>query len=76
MSEWISVKDRLPEDDLPENTKRRLIRVLVTVNHNGKKYSRAATRQRRKSQGEMQLWYWSNNVWDVTDWMPFPDPAP
>ena len=29
VQEWVSVKDRLPEDDLPKDTKKKMIRCLI-----------------------------------------------
>ena len=74
--EWISVKTKMPEDDLPKDTKRLQIKVLVTTNHKGKKFVRVITRERWEFPvGNMRQWIWSKDATNVTHWMPLPNPA-
>lgn len=78
MSEWISVKERLPED-LPENTGRKTISCIVALKScypNGKH-----TIQKRQRQwiphydGSFVGWEWSRiGANRVTHWMPLPEP--
>ena len=73
-SEWISVEDRLPEDDFPKDTERRSIRCFVATNKGSVK---ACVRQRYilESTGELSPWCWSRDVFDTpTHWMPLPEP--
>lgn len=73
-SVWISVDDRLPEEDLPKDTERRSIRCLVATNKGSVK---ACVRQRYvlASTGELSPWCWSRDVFATpTHWMPLPEP--
>ena len=78
MSEWISVKERLPEE-LPENTGRKTISCLVALKSCYPKGK--ATIQKRQRQwipyydGSFVGWEWSRiGAQRVTHWMPLPDP--
>lgn len=78
MSEWISVKDRLPEE-LPENTGRKTISCLVALKSCYPKGK--ATIQKRQRQwipyydGSFVGWEWSRiGAQRVTHWMPLPEP--
>lgn len=73
MSEWISVKERLPEDDLPKNTNRKMIRCFVATD---KGTVKQCVRQRwRRPGGELVPWQWSKGGYaNPTHWMPLPDP--
>lgn len=75
--EWISVKDRLPEDDLPEGSKTKRIKVLVAIKtDNGQWVIRSQTRIK------IGFHYWQENEWnwgkhsygEFTHWMPLPEP--
>ncbi len=71
---WISVEDRLPEDDLPEDSKRQRVTVLVCVN--GKTVSLASRIVKSpvyKTVHE-RIWAWSKDKSHVTHWMPLPKP--
>ena len=72
MSEWISVKDRLPED-LPENKGKRAIKVIVcTVGRfNNSKTVRTMTRGRMYDWDH--AWNWPGSM-EVTHWMMLPEP--
>lgn len=70
---WIPVFERLPEDDLPKDSKKKIIKVLVTYKtSNGVPVVRTNTRQKER-------WYKSEG-WDwavsdpITHWMPLPEP--
>lgn len=73
-SDWISVDERMPEDDLPKDTDRRTIRCLVATN---KGTVKACVRQRyiSPSNGKLTPWCWSKDVYaKPTHWMPLPEP--
>lgn len=67
MSEWISVNDRLPEDDLPSN--RKVVKVL-TYSSNG--LIRTETRMKEKHYHDKE-WSWGRGH-RVTHWMPLQEP--
>lgn len=73
MNEWISVKDRLPEDDLPKDTERMAIKVLVCSTH-GNRYSvRTLSRQRwimSYNPLEYHSWEWSKDARNITHLSP------
>lgn len=74
---WIPVTERLPEDDLPKDTERRMIRCLV---YTDKKTVKPCVRQRyinRKVNGEWMLspWEWNKDLFaKPTHWKPLPEP--
>jgi hypothetical protein len=74
---WIPVTERLPEDDLPKDTKRKQIRCLVATD---KGTVKPCVRQRcisRKEKGVwvMTPWEWNKNIFaKPTHWMPLPEP--
>ena len=71
---WISVEERLPEDDLPPDTDRVAIKVLTATKHGTRRFVRELTRQRCCWMDVMQPWSWSKDAIGVTHWMPFPEP--
>lgn len=73
VQEWISVKDRLPEDDLPKDTKRLMIRCLVFTD---KGTVKPCVRQRWKHfDGQLVPWQWNKDLYaKPTHWMPLPEP--
>ena len=73
---WIPVTERLPEDDLPKDTKRRKIRCLV---YSDKGTVKPCVRQRyqTKRSGEWVLsdWEWNKDIFaKPTHWMYMPEP--
>ncbi len=73
VQEWISVKDRLPEDDLPKNTKKRMIRCLV---YTDKGTVKPCVRQRWEHfDGQLVPWQWNKDLYaKPTHWMYYPEP--
>lgn len=73
VQEWISVKDRLPEDDLPKDTKKKMIRCLV---YTDKGTVKPCVRQRWEHfDGKMQPWMWNKDLYaKPTHWMYYPQP--
>jgi hypothetical protein len=73
----IPVTERLPEDDLPKDTKRKQIRCLVATD---KGTVKPCVRQRCISRKEkcvwvMTPWEWNKNIFaKPTHWMPLPEP--
>lgn len=71
---WIPVEKRLPEDDLPPDSTRRSIKVLVCSTKNGKGSIKTMTRSRDKLRdGTMTEWSWGRWRKNVTHWMPLMD---
>ena len=70
---WISVNERMPEDDLPKNSKRKMIRCLVATD---KGTVKPCVRQRWKIPGgELCPWQWSKDGFaKPTHWMLMPTP--
>ena len=70
---WIPVTERLPEDDLPKDSKRKSIKVLVAY-----KTSKGVPIVRTQVR-ETDPWY-NSKGWDwtksepITHWMPLPEP--
>lgn len=76
VQEWISVKDRLPEDDLPKDTDRKQIRCLVATDK-GTVKSCVRQRYQTKKNGQWCLspWEWNKDLFaKPTHWMPMPEP--
>ena len=77
MSEWISVKERLPED-LPENKGKKVIPCLVSLKSaypNGKPNTQKRQRQLQHYGSAGWVWEWSRiGASRVTHWMPLPEP--
>jgi hypothetical protein len=70
---WISVKDRLPEDDLPKGTKKKMIRCLV---YTDKGTIKPCVRQRwQHFDGQLVPWQWNKDLYaKPTHWMYYPQP--
>lgn len=72
-SKWIPVTERLPEDDLPKDSKRKSIKVLVTYKtSSGVPVVRTQVREKEpwfNSKG----WDWTKHE-PITHWMPLPEP--
>ena len=77
--QWISVEERLPEDDLPENSDAKEIKVFVAIKGENGTTVRTQTRNRRTlfdTRGEPFFdWEWRYSSGKVTHWMPLP-PSP
>ena len=78
-SGWISVEDRLPEDTIPTDYKRKTIKVLVAIK--GKNGVTIRTQERfscytyRNDKDERTaFWTWRFSAGNVTHWMPLPEP--
>ena len=72
VQEWISVNDRLPEDDLPKGTKKKMIRCLVYTN---KGTVKPCVRQRWEVNGKLVPWQWNKDLFaNPTHWMYYPQP--
>ena len=73
VQEWISVKDGLPENDLPKDTKKKMIRCLV---YTDKGTVKPCVRQRWEHfDGKMQPWMWNKDLFaKPTHWMYYPQP--
>ena len=72
VQEWISVDDRLPEDDLPKDTKKKMIRCLV---YTDKGTIKPCVRQRWEVNGKLVHWQWNKDLFaKPTHWMYYPQP--
>ena len=73
IQKWIPVTERLPEDDLPQDSKAKQIKVLVAYMRNGNWVVR--TNLRKKGQWYKKPDEWSWSVSDpISHWMPLPEP--
>lgn len=68
MMEWISVKDRLPEDEVSPSAKQ--VKVLTAIK--GKNGYTVRTQLRFKDRYDKFAWKYSAG--DITHWMPLPEP--
>lgn len=75
MSEWINVKNKLPEDNLSKDNKKKIIKVLVIIKHsNGTKTIRTQIRKYFCSGSYKNTWQWAKIIYgEVTHWMPLPE---
>lgn len=73
VQQWIPVTERLPEDDLPKDSKRRMIRCLVATD---KGTVKPCVRQRWEHfDGKLQPWMWNKDLYVTpTHWMYYPEP--
>jgi hypothetical protein len=73
---WISVEERLPESDLPKNSTKLQIKVLVAIRAKNGYTVRTQNRIRQEkswmSGGGFTDWYWRYSAGEVTHWMPIP----
>ena len=77
--EWISVNDHMPEDDLPNDSKRVDIRVLTcTAGKNGSVKTRVRTRYYYSDQSKQKnkKWSWCGREKEPTHWAYLPKAAP
>lgn len=76
-SPWIPVTERLPEDDLPADSKRVQLKVLVAIRDERGRYTiRTQTRARNTYYRARKFgnWFWGkDSCGDVTHWMPLPE---
>ena len=73
VQQWIPVTERLPEDDLPKDSKAKQIKVLVAYMRNGNWVVRSNMRKKGKWYYEPDRWSWSVSD-PITHWMPLPEP--
>ena len=73
---WIPVTERLPEDDLPKETKRVQIRCFVFTDKGSVKTCvRERGRTKRNGVWGYTAWWWSKTDFaKPTHWMPLPEP--
>lgn len=75
-NEWVSVEERLPESDLPKNSTKLQIKVLVAIRAKNGYTVRTQNRIRQEkswmSGGGFTDWYWRYSAGEVTHWMPIP----
>ena len=75
---WISVEERLPEEDLPENSDVKAIKVFVAIKAKNGITVRTQLRHRRllfDTRGEPFFdWEWRYSAGKITHWMPLPEP--
>ena len=78
LSPWVSVEERMPEDDLPEGTNRLQIKVLVAIKAKNGYTVRTQNRIRQEqswiNKEPFTAWYWKFSHGEVTHWMPLPSP--
>ena len=78
ISKWISVTERMPEDDLPEDSDVKAIKVFVAIKTKNGITIRTQLRHRRvlyDTRGEPFFdWEWRHSAGNVTHWMPLPEP--
>ena len=65
----------MPEDDLPKDTKKLQIKVLVAIKaKNGYTVrTQKRIRQERAWEGRFTDWHWRYSAGKVTHWMPLPE---
>lgn len=72
--EWISVEERMPEDDLPIGSKVKQIKVFVAYKTNGRWVTRTQIRKKGRWYGAPDEWDWIKISDPITHWMPMPEP--
>ena len=69
---WIPVTERLPEDDLPKNSKTKQIKVITAlISDNGVRTVRS---QMRYKDTWYDRWVWKYSASKITHWMLLPEP--
>lgn len=71
---WIPVSERLPEDDLPKDSKVKQIKVFVAYKTNGRWVTRTQIRKKGYWYGAPDEWDWIKESDPITHWMPLPEP--
>lgn len=66
--EWISVKDRMPEDGLTEKQSKSRVNIRCILTDGKKVFAGSRTRH-----GTDQRWFW-NRYSKIIYWMPLPEP--
>lgn len=77
-NKWISVDERLPEDDLSEEHEKKTIKVLVAIKAKNGITIRTQERFRDYTYSNVGdpiiFWTWRFSHGKVTHWMPLPEP--
>lgn len=71
---WIPVTEKLPEDDLPKDSKVKQIKVLVAYKTNGRWVERTQIRVKGYWFREPDKWSWAKTSDPISHWMPLPEP--
>ena len=71
---WIPVTERLPEDDLPKDSKVKQIKVLVAYKTNGRWIVRTQIRAKGYYYGDPEKWEWIKTGDPIYHWAPLPMP--
>ena len=66
---WISTAERMPEDDLPENSDRLEVKILTC-----RAGFARSVRVRKRTRSITGVWRWADSALDPTHWMPLPEP--
>ena len=74
VQEWIPVTEKLPEDDLPKDSKVKQIKVLVAYKTNGRWVERTQIRVKGYWFREPDKWSWAKTSDPISHWMPLPEP--
>lgn len=73
IQKWIPVTERLPEDDLPKDSNRKSIKVLVAYQtSSGAWVVRTQIREKGRWYSRPKEWDWAKNE-NITHWMPLPE---
>lgn len=74
---WIPVTERLPEDDLPPGSKKKVLKVIVAYKtSNGVWIVRTQNRQKGLWYGRPEEWDWAKTTDEITHWQRLPGPPP
>lgn len=70
---WIPVTERLPEDDLPKDSNRKQIKVLVAYKTNGRWVIRTQIREKGYWYRKPEEWDWVKTSDPISYWKPLPE---